>query len=284
MLPGDKLIRKIFANGLAPSDAVIIVLSKTSITKPWVQKELDAAVVQTIEKETRIIPIRLDRCDIPACLRDGTLYQEITDLDNYDAEFERIVNSIYGQYDKPPLGERPVYVQPDILDIGDLTPIDSTIFEHACRIAMGKDHGDIVSGGRIVEELKGLGITEDQIIETQEILEDRYYIKVYKVLGPPHVYDFSISTFGFGQFVQTRVAGYEKIYADVARCLVREVSQNGTQPRPKEVAEELKQSRYVVEHIFRTLADHNLVKISETLGGMYVWQVSAELRRKVEGK
>jgi hypothetical protein len=59
-----------------------------------------------------------------------------SDLDNHDSDFERIVNAIYGQYGKPPLGERAPYIGTDGLSINGLTPIDSTIFEHACRIAI----------------------------------------------------------------------------------------------------------------------------------------------------
>src|SRR6185295_8534309 len=97
---GDKLIDKIFNQGLKQSDAVIVVLSNVSIKKPWVWKELDLAVVKNIEDNTRLIPVRLDQCDIPECLRD-ILPQNIDDLDKYDSEFSRIVKILLGQYDKP---------------------------------------------------------------------------------------------------------------------------------------------------------------------------------------
>lgn len=134
ILPGDKLVTKIFNEGLKQSDAVIVVLSAVSIIKPFVQKELDAAVVKSIRERTRLIPIRLDSCEIPYCLLD-TLYQEVLDVESYD--FERIVNAIYGQYERPPLGQPPIYVH-DVLKPDGLTPIDSTIFGHACRIALAR--------------------------------------------------------------------------------------------------------------------------------------------------
>ena len=70
MLPGDSLVDKIFNEGLRPADAVVVVLSDASVTKPWVQKELNTAVVKNIEDRTRLIPVRLDDCQIPECLRD----------------------------------------------------------------------------------------------------------------------------------------------------------------------------------------------------------------------
>lgn len=200
MLPGDKLVTKVFEYGLKPSDAVIVVLSETSVTRPWVQKELDTAVVKSIEQQTKLIPIRLDKCEIPACLKDGTLYQEITDPESYDQEFERIVNAIYGQYDRPPLGDNPPYVRPDVLRICDLTRIDSMIFEHACRIAIEQGYGNLINVGSLVSELQSQGISEAQILETEDALDYKYFIRPLRTLGPPRPYDFAITSHGFEQF------------------------------------------------------------------------------------
>jgi hypothetical protein len=37
MLPGDSLIDKIFEEGIRNADAIIVILSKYSITKKWVK-------------------------------------------------------------------------------------------------------------------------------------------------------------------------------------------------------------------------------------------------------
>jgi hypothetical protein len=77
MLPGDKLIDKVFNDGLKSADVVIVVLSNVSVTKPWVQKELQTAVVKNIVDRTQLIPVRLDGCGVPECLRD-TVWVEHT--------------------------------------------------------------------------------------------------------------------------------------------------------------------------------------------------------------
>lgn len=46
---GDSLVARIFDEGLAGSDAVALVLSHASLTKPWVREELEVAVVRRIE-------------------------------------------------------------------------------------------------------------------------------------------------------------------------------------------------------------------------------------------
>jgi hypothetical protein len=290
ILPGDNILDKVFKEGLNQSDAIIIVLSAVSITKPFVKKELNAAVVRSIYEQTRLIPIRLDECEIPECLRDGTLYQQIQDLTSYGAEFERIVNLLFGQYDlasgKPPLGDKPAYVEPDVLSIGDLTPIDSTIFEHACRIAIEQEDTVSISGEQMGNDLREQGISEAQIMETQDILEGRYYVEVHRVCGPLHVYDFTITTYGFGQFARVGVPDYGNLCADVAQCLVRQM-QDGKNVSNVSVTETVKQPRIIVEHIIEELADLNLIRYQDEFGAgsrfMGVYSVSPELRRKLEG-
>jgi len=282
MLPGDKLVSKVFDSGLKPSDAVIVVLSETSIKKPWLQKELDTAVVKSIEEQIRLIPIRLDKCEVPACLKD-TLYQEVFDLDNYDSDFERIVNAIYGQYEKPPLGERPLYVRPDGLSIDGLTPIDITIFEHACRIALEQGHADFIDAKRLVSELDTKGISEAQIMETQDVIERRSYIEPKRVVGLPSACDFAITTDGFEEFAQVGIPNYGAIVTSIVRFLAQEVS--GTEGKySRAIAGKTGQTVFLVEHILKVLAGDGLIKCDGVEeGDIYVFWVSPELRRKLEG-
>ncbi|MGH3922708.1 MAG: toll/interleukin-1 receptor domain-containing protein [Pseudonocardiaceae bacterium] len=58
MLPGDSLVKKIFTEGIGQAEAVLVVLSRHSITKRWVAAELDAAVVKRIQDDAKLIPIR----------------------------------------------------------------------------------------------------------------------------------------------------------------------------------------------------------------------------------
>jgi hypothetical protein len=193
---------------------------------------------------------------------------------------ERIVNSIYGLYQKPPLGPKPAYARHDVPTIGGLSRMDSVILEHACRIAIEQGHADLISGERLVSELGDQGISEAQIMETEEILEGRRYIKMLPVIGPPHVYDFAITSAGFDQFAKVSIADYDKICADVATCLVR-----GQQMTNTSVAQALRQPIRIVEHIFESLKHNGLIKYATSFGGdlhMDVYVVSPELRRMLE--
>ena len=103
MLPGDSLVDKIFEEGIKNARAMIVVLSSFSVEKPWVREELNAGFLNRVSGRCKVIPVVIDDCDVPEALR-STVWQRITDLENYDAEFQRIVDAIYGRTQKPPLG------------------------------------------------------------------------------------------------------------------------------------------------------------------------------------
>src|SRR5437867_4102745 len=103
MLPGDSLVDRIFEQGIKNAQAIIVVISTNSIKKKFVREELNAALVKRINEASKLIPVIIDDCEIPESLK-STVWEKIRDLNNYDAEFERILLSIYGKYDKPALG------------------------------------------------------------------------------------------------------------------------------------------------------------------------------------
>lgn len=280
MLPGDSVIEKIWEEGLKACDAFVVVLSEESLSSRWVQEELNSGFVKRIQDRTRLIPVRLDNAKVPEVLR-AIVWIDIDDLRSYGRQFERIVNAIHGQYTRPPLGPRPAHICPDVAAMDGLAPIDSTIFERACRISIEQGHPDSISGKRLVAELNRQGISEAQIVETQQVLERQRYIQIFRVLGPPHAYDFSITSFGFDQFARTRIADYGKLCADVARLLVRHESMNN-----HGVAEALGMPIRIAEHILESLEGNGLIKFSKSIGGglhLDVYWVSPELRRELEG-
>jgi hypothetical protein len=278
MLPGDSLVEKIFNEGLKACTAFIVVLSNNSVNSKWVREELNAGIVRRIEDNTRLIPVRLDRCDVPEALK-STLWIDIPDVSSYERELEQVVNAIYGQYSKPPLGQAPEYVRSGRIRVEGLSPIDSIIFEHACRIAVEQGHSTVISGERMVAELGQHGIPEQQIIETEEILEGGLYIEVYRVMGPPHAFDFAITSYGFDQFIRTALPEYGGLCADVARLLVREEHTTN-----KGVAETLNRPIRIVDHIMESLRHNGFIKSSQTMdGSIHVYWISPEIKRQLQG-
>jgi hypothetical protein len=281
-LAGDNLVSTIFDKGLKPSDAVIVVLSKFSVDKPWVREELNYAKVRQIEQKVRLIPVQIEPCDVPECVR-TTLWVEISDLNNYERQFERIVNSIYGQYEKPPLGPKPAWVRADVLTMDGLTQIDSIIFEHACRMAIEQCHAGVISGKQLVSVLEAQGISEAQIMETQAILDGCSFIEPLLVIGPPSAYDFAITTHGFEQFAQVGIPDYGTIVMSVARVLSQKVSSTKGQDS-NAIASDVGQAVFLVEHILKVMMLRGWIECDgQQDGDICVHWVSPELRRKFEG-
>jgi hypothetical protein len=110
MKPGDSLVDKIFEEGLKEARAVVIVLSATSVQKPWVREELNASVVNRVTRGTKLIPVIIDDCDVPEALR-STVWQKVDDLNDYSASLQRILSVIFDVTDKPALGCRSTRAQ-----------------------------------------------------------------------------------------------------------------------------------------------------------------------------
>jgi hypothetical protein len=109
ILPGDSLVDKLFEEGLKEADAVLVVVSAASVSKPWVREELNTAIVNRITKQTKVIPVLLDDSDVPESLR-SPVWESIRDVRNFSAQLDRIVAAIFGHREKPALGEPPGYV------------------------------------------------------------------------------------------------------------------------------------------------------------------------------
>ncbi len=103
---GDPIPAKI-DEGLEGCEFFIIVLSRTSVNRPWVKMELGAAIARIANgKIRRIIPVRLDDCsDLPSTI--SSLRSEDFSNEPYDSALKRVLDSIFDVDVRPPLGKRP---------------------------------------------------------------------------------------------------------------------------------------------------------------------------------
>lgn len=103
ILPGDSIVDKIFNEGIKHADAFIVVLSSNSVHKPWVLKELDAAIVKRIEHGSQLIPLVIDDCKIPSTLQ-PLKYVKVKDVNNFSEQLNEVVRAIRKLSDRPALG------------------------------------------------------------------------------------------------------------------------------------------------------------------------------------
>jgi hypothetical protein len=276
MNPGDSLVEKIFEQGLKDAQAMIVVLSNHSIKSKWVREELNVAMVQKIEKSTKLIPVRLDSCDVPECLR-ATIREDIVDLVAYEPQFRRILNAIHGQYERPPLGDAPVYLRSKSLPMAGLSRVDSLILESLCRKTI-ETNCLVVDTASVKPTLTELGITDEDIAESQEILRGRGYVEVQFAFQQTVACSFQITTHGFEQFARIAVANYSGLIDDVARHIA-----NGENLDDRSIAKATNQPTRIIGHIIGVLSSRGLVRcVSEKGVGfslLRVFWVSPELCR-----
>lgn len=88
---GDSIRRSIEA-GLGEADYFLLVISSSSVAKPWVSIEIDAALsIEIAMKRKFILPVLIDNADIPQLLA-GRLYADFRQ--DYGSALRKLVSSI----------------------------------------------------------------------------------------------------------------------------------------------------------------------------------------------
>jgi hypothetical protein len=89
--PGDSLLSKIAA-GITSADVLLVLVTKSSIRSPWVEKELSIALTQEVAGTgPKVIPLLARDCEIPTILADK-LYISI---DKEQSEFDELIPAIF---------------------------------------------------------------------------------------------------------------------------------------------------------------------------------------------
>lgn len=280
MGPGDSLVNKIFSEGIANADALIVILSENSIDSAWVQAELNVAVIRRIEEKMKLIPVVLDnlnRTQIPMSIRDA-LYIKVNDLDAYDMELGKIVNSIYDLHEKPPLGAPPPYSQAADEGIRGLTRGDGLVLKVSCETAIeqGEKWPDFTNVRQRVNEL---GIPEDEMHEALEVLDQRGYIEATRFNGDnsEEIGFFKVTASGFRAYAERHVSEYTPLTNSVAALLV-----NDNATSSANIANTLKKPPIMIEFILDDLEIQGHVElITYGQGGADVSNVHPSLRRMV---
>jgi hypothetical protein len=276
IFPGNSLVQKIFNEGLKQASAVVVVLSRCSVNKPWVREEIDAAFIKRVNQGSKLIPVIIDDCEIPAVLH-STAWQRIPDVSSYEKELDRIVTSILGGTNKPPLGPLPKYLQTIINTFPGLTKIDSIVLDRACEILLQKNNPmHLLVSAEICESIKGDGVPADAFGESIEILDSRGFISGTKVIGGAIPF-FTISRHTFDDYLKSRIKNFESL----VRQIGLEITNSGLK-KSEELAAKLGQPHIVVAHLIDSMESSGLIRSAKIAGGSrLITDVSAELKRRL---
>jgi hypothetical protein len=179
--PGDSLVERIFDEGIGQADAFVVVLSKLSVTKPWVREELDAGVVRRISERCRLIPVVLDDVEVPLPLR-HLRWLLVNEL-GIDAVIDEIVRTLFGWTEKPLIGPPPGYVDrsSSIRVTGD--PVDDRVFSEIVATLRDESLNLVLFTNEIQERLANEGIDSTSFFESLEVLRSRGLIDADEMAG-----------------------------------------------------------------------------------------------------
>ncbi len=271
MLPGDSVVDKLFAEGLANADAVVVVLSKFSVDKPWVREEMNAALMKRVEAKLKVVPVVLDDCRVPEALA-TTLWERITDLEHYDESFERIVAALTGVHEKPALGTLPAFAQPLAVPIPGLAPQDDRVLQALGALALRLGY-DSFSPGELQQDPVLSALPQQEVLDSLEMLESEALVRTEALApGLPSV---GLETAGLRRWAEACLPGYAALLKAVGGAIANEgVDSN------EALCEKLGQPRVLVNHALEVLEGEGLVTVARYGGGLQeVVGTSARLRR-----
>lgn len=159
-----------------------------------------------------------------------------------------------------------------------LEAIDSLVLETACQteIATGMSTAIRDSFHSLIEQ----GVSAEQIIESQEILQTRGFVKLHYTLGH-HPQSTEVTARGFDLYAKAKIPGFRGIVVDVARLIVE-----GQHTHNRSLAEALNQPIRIITHVMAHFESKGWLETGEAYGGGYqhidVLWVSPELKRWLE--
>ncbi len=277
ILPGDSLVDKIFEEGIGQAQAVIVVVSEHSVNKPWVREELNAGVVRQINGASKLIPVVIgdvENSHIPESLK-TTAWERVKDLNNYDAELERIVAAIYNHREGPTLGTPPGYAQSGLETVPGLNPVDSLILKLCCELAIEKGHREFpLQPQAILEAAEVMNVHPDQIVESVQILDGRGYLDAI-ISDGENVESLSVTERGFEKYASTYVRDYRVLVKLVGLQILNHDKYNS-----HDIADVLGKPLPIVEHVLNQFKNRRYIDFYDLLGGpMVIHSVSPELKR-----
>ena len=176
---GDSLRQKM-EEGLGSMTHFVVVLTETSITKPWVAKEVDVGLVRQVGGESRFVPlvVDVDPAKLSPFLK-AMLFLKIDPAD--EVHLKQLVDRLHGVSRKPALGPAPRYVQSAPKGLEGWSPAAIAIGKHVVETSV---NATVVDPVVTLEDLRGsLEIEPDDLRIALLDLKDAGYLREMNVSG-----------------------------------------------------------------------------------------------------
>lgn len=150
---GDSLKRRM-EQGLEDCTHFVVLLTPTSISKPWVQTEIDAGFIKAVQGQARFMGLRhgVEVSELSIFLRTRLC----PTIDLSDAAVKALASQIYGVTTKPARGSAPAYVKSIDPTPKGWAPAAARVAEHLVRTSRGGTAFDPMARLADIAEATGL--------------------------------------------------------------------------------------------------------------------------------
>lgn len=246
---GDSFRQKI-DEGLEGCTHFLVLLTPNSLSKPWVNQEMDAGLMRKLNAKSKFIPVRyqVSPAQLPALLT-GMLSPEIV---NPEADIQQLINDIHGISKKPSLGSMPAAAYNSVQKTG-YSPAANTIakiFVEDSKTARKFDPQ--MSLARLIELT---GLTKDDVVDAIHELSGMVTMRFEDLIYPENRLFTTFDSFWM-----------DWVPADDALKLAADMLNDSNFPtNPAEVAKRYQWSQRRLNPAIAYLADRNLIKSLATV-------------------
>lgn len=260
--PGDSLIKKIFDEGLAQTDVVIAVLSDHSADSAWVSQELDVATIAMINRVCRVIPVLIDQVTVPVAFS-ALVYQPIPNTEGYDAEYRRLLSSIYNVSAKPELGEPPAYVI-SAPDESDLPAQAAALLDVLGEQCFSLDQRQLTDSAALSGSIAELELSNEDVVREFARLKKLGFVQSVSVQPAGHIEHVSLDHTGVLEAYRLAGNGLAGTTKAVIAAIV-----NGQLRDVGAIAAEAELPGPVVDAVCDRLEEQQMLKMSRAMGRRY---------------
>ncbi|MCK9615279.1 MAG: hypothetical protein M0R48_07245 [Candidatus Omnitrophica bacterium] len=141
-----------------------------------------------------------------------------------------------------------------------LQPVDSKILEILGDIIIAKeDVGMIVETiAEVIKNAEKYKISQEDVFESLDVLESRYFLKILKHLGDPKTYHLSISISGFLKYCEL----YLRNFGEIVKSIAYEILKNNIMSS-KEISQKVNCKPIVAYALFKFLEENDYIMASE---------------------
>lgn len=173
-------VTRVFEEGIGGSNAVLFVLSPTSVNRPWFKSETSAGVIRRLHDKIRLIPIILKGLSdkgIPLALA-YLKFVRVKANDDADTVAKEIANVMYGDAEpNPVIAAAPEWTTQTVTGrLGFADVRDELLFGFACRRLL-ETNGPLVSVPEMLAFAVEQGLTQDDLSAAIAVFTKHYYIK-----------------------------------------------------------------------------------------------------------